>query len=253
MGSGGDLVKICSKCGSDGPFNKNKRSKDGLSSYCSLCMREADHRSYLRHKEERLKKKCNWRKANREKVKTWKRNWEKENPEKMRAMEERKKPKSNAAARARYAKDPSKKAASHRKWRDAHPEKEKAVRLRRRARKLGARGVSTGEQIAARIEFFGGLCAYCHEAPYEQIDHAIALANGGTNWSANLRPACRTCNDRKGTKTWRFVKLGSVVDGDRATTYLWKLCKNQLKWSNRRFEYAEFEKSRLQYREICFG
>lgn len=67
----------------------------------------------------------------------------------------------------------------------------------RRARKQGAEGVATVAQIAARVAYFGGLCYLCGTEA-NTIDHVIPLARGGTNWAANLRPACRSCNSRKG-------------------------------------------------------
>ncbi len=66
--------------------------------------------------------------------------------------------------------------------------------------KAGANGTATLEQEAARIAYYGGVCAYC-EGPYEHLDHAIPLSRGGTGWPANLRPACASCNLSKHTKT----------------------------------------------------
>ena len=71
----------------------------------------------------------------------------------------------------------------------------------RRARLRGALGTCTTDQLQARIDFFGGMCSYCRQAPFEHIDHAIPVARGGTNWPSNLRPACGPCNLRKWTKT----------------------------------------------------
>ena len=59
---------------------------------------------------------------------------------------------------------------------------------------MKALGEVTVEQLEARIEFFGGMCAYCGVKPWEHLDHAISIVQGGTNWPANLRPSCATCN-----------------------------------------------------------
>jgi 5-methylcytosine-specific restriction endonuclease McrA len=69
-----------------------------------------------------------------------------------------------------------------------------------RARKHGASGDATQAQINARAAFFGGVCSYCGGA-YECIDHVIPLSRGGSNWPANLRPACLSCNSSKRNKT----------------------------------------------------
>ncbi len=76
---------------------------------------------------------------------------------------------------------------------------------RKRARRLGASGHFTEEQLANRIAFFFGKCAYCG-GPYQHLDHAIALAKGGTNWPANLRPSCQPCNNKKKDQDWRRWK-----------------------------------------------
>lgn len=67
---------------------------------------------------------------------------------------------------------------------------------RRKALEDVALGEVTAEQLAARIAYYGGRCWMC-SAPWTCIDHVKPLAAGGSNWPANLRPACRSCNARK--------------------------------------------------------
>ena len=75
----------------------------------------------------------------------------------------------------------------------------RAAQARRRARAALAQGTATTAQIAARIAYYGGRCWMCgNEA--NSIDHVIPLADGGSNWPSNLRPACMTCNSRKGKR-----------------------------------------------------
>jgi len=74
---------------------------------------------------------------------------------------------------------------------------------RRRRLLERAQGHATAAQIAARVAFYGGLCWICRTAPYTAIDHVKPLAVGGSNWPANLRPACTSCNARKGAQ-WPF-------------------------------------------------
>ena len=59
------------------------------------------------------------------------------------------------------------------------------------------------EDYKQRWAYFGGLCAYCRE-PAAVFDHAIPLSRGGSNFAANIYPACALCNQRKHTK-----KLGT--------------------------------------------
>ena len=110
-------------------------------------------------------------------------------------------------ARAWRKANPDRALAANRAWALANPDKVRALQLLRNHRSCTAAGVSTAEQIEARILFFGAVCAYCG-GPYEHLEHAIPLSRGGTNWPANLRPSCRTCNLTKGTKTvFEFLVL----------------------------------------------
>lgn len=88
-------------------------------------------------------------------------------------------------------------------WREAHPVEYKAAKARsrwmREARMSGIRGTCTQKQLEGRIDFYERRCAYCG-GPYEAIDHVIPVAKGGTNWPANLRPACNECNSSKGAR-----------------------------------------------------
>ena len=89
--------------------------------------------------------------------------------------------------------------AKGRVYQKAHPEVYRASWYRRRARKRNAVGTASHAQIQARIDYYGGRCWMCGK-PYEVVDHVIPLCRGGTNWPANLRPACRNCNQKKGRK-----------------------------------------------------
>lgn len=90
--------------------------------------------------------------------------------------------------------------ASSRQWAADHLPEKAAARRRRRAIEAGAAGSCTLAQIEARIAYYGYRCAYCG-GPYEELDHVIPLSRGGSNWASNLRPACRSCNRRKHSKT----------------------------------------------------
>jgi len=88
-------------------------------------------------------------------------------------------------------------ACYQRKWRKANPQEWRAIRLRSRARLAGVDGDATGEQILARIKYYGERCYLCG-APYEGVDHVIPLSSGGANWPSNIRPVCISCNTAKG-------------------------------------------------------
>lgn len=101
--------------------------------------------------------------------------------------------------RRRYAKDKDSRKEVVRQWRKNNPGRVRELRLEYEERSKNARGHATATQINARIEYYGGMCAYCKETPFEHLDHAVPLARGGTNWPANLYPACAECNTRKHT------------------------------------------------------
>jgi len=73
----------------------------------------------------------------------------------------------------------------------------------RRERARRAPGRATPAQIEARVEFYGRRCWICKVGPYAALDHVKPLSKGGSNWPANLRPACTPCNSRKGSR-WPY-------------------------------------------------
>lgn len=93
--------------------------------------------------------------------------------------------------------------ARNRRYYEKHKDVYQAQFHRRRARRLSAQGCCSVEQMRGRIEMFGARCWICHQ-PYQAMDHVIALTRGGTNWPANMRPICKSCNSRKLDKDWRL-------------------------------------------------
>lgn len=85
-------------------------------------------------------------------------------------------------------------------WLSRNPGKKAEYDARRRAMTKGA--TFTSAAIQARMAFYGSKCWMCH-GPFEQIDRVKPLAAGGPHILANLRPACGSCNARKGDR-WPF-------------------------------------------------
>lgn len=132
-----------------------------------------------------------WRAKNRDKVVSSRRAWARANKAKM------------GAYLADYvAGHPDTIRATKRRWKKNNPRAAVIDAHRRRARKRTASGLYTLEQLEARIAYYGGKCAYC-PGPFEHVDHVIPLSRGGSNWPANLRPACSKCNCSKNNKTLR--------------------------------------------------
>jgi 5-methylcytosine-specific restriction endonuclease McrA len=119
--------------------------------------------------------------------------WQRENPEKV---------------KAKMARTRAKRSTRERESRNAHAWKTspRGRILTRRSKHLrrSAPGSYTVEQLQARIDLYGRRCYLCGcdwdaLVPKEKhIEHVIPLSRGGTNWPANLRPACGRCNRIKG-------------------------------------------------------
>lgn len=92
-----------------------------------------------------------------------------------------------------------------RTYRDCNREKVRIWNGVRHRRVRAAAGGCTKQQWLWRVEFHGWRCLYC-AAPLISttltMDHRIPIARGGSNWPANLVPACRSCNSRKGARSW---------------------------------------------------
>ena len=50
------------------------------------------------------------------------------------------------------------------------------------------------------IRLYGLPCAYCGRTPALSADHIVPLGKGGPNDLANMAPACRGCNEKKGPR-----------------------------------------------------
>jgi hypothetical protein len=95
-------------------------------------------------------------------------------------------------------------------WHAAHPGANRAYIRNREARKIGAAGTCSEEQAAARWAMYGGRCWMCGGTATDD-DHVKPLSTrrmprgskGGSNWPANIRPACGPCNSRKHDK-WPY-------------------------------------------------
>lgn len=104
-------------------------------------------------------------------------------------------------------------------YRKANPEVYKAANHRRRARELNAEGDHNSAQATARTAVHGDSCIYCASTKDLHLDHIKPLSKGGSNWAANLAPACATCNksknDKWGEDLLRWVEQNCTVERTR--------------------------------------
>lgn len=102
--------------------------------------------------------------------------------------------------RSAYYSDPDRKS----RYRDV----DRARRARREAAvRSAATADFTAEDLMFRLSMFAGcwICG-CDLSEGLHIDHVKPLSKGGAHMLSNLRPACPTCNIRKGA-TWPFRAL----------------------------------------------
>lgn len=179
-------------------IKRRARRAEKREQYCAaaraIYARTIDHQRarqrswYQQNHEAVLKSAAKWRNTHKELIKSRKPTW-KIDPIKL-----------SRAKRRWYLKHREERLVYAREYRKSNPIKVALALFRYRARLRAAHGDATDEQIKARVDFFGGVCSYCG-GPHEHLDHAIPIARGGTNWPANIRPACAHCNRSKQNKT----------------------------------------------------
>lgn len=184
------MIRTCRECLTDkelDEFPKDKYSKDGHRHQCNEC-RKAYHRknsklwyeknrkvkiAKVMERERRLRKSGKWIK------KPFRSSEEFLERERLRSKKRRQDP-SYKRHHANY------------------------VRMYQ-VRKHQAPGKATRVQLQARWEYYGGKCYICTEDATE-FDHVIPITKGGTNWPANLKPICRSCNAKK-SNIWPYIQL----------------------------------------------
>lgn len=106
----------------------------------------------------------------------------------------------NAAQRAWYRANRTRAIAASKAVIARNPERSRMYAHKTRAMRKAAPGLVTVEEWKAKWARFEGRCVYCM-APAVELEHVIPLSRGGSNWIANLVPACFGCNRAKHGKT----------------------------------------------------
>ena len=85
------------------------------------------------------------------------------------------------------------------KWAKDNPDKKRIHSQIRRARKNGAEGSHTYDELIALLAQQDFKCIGCQEylAENRTIDHVIPLSKAGSNWINNLQWLCKSCNSKK--------------------------------------------------------
>jgi 5-methylcytosine-specific restriction endonuclease McrA len=162
-------IRACDRCGAD--FERRTVAR-----FCPPCRPARDQErqaAYARRRPEVLRAgRRRWRERHPDQVVAIKAAWNAANPERQREHRRAGKRRNPEANRSHVA-----------------------------ARKARLRDLTvvpfTAAQLRERLSMFGGRCWMCGRAG-DTLDHVKPLAKGGAHMLANLRPACGSCNSRKG-------------------------------------------------------
>ncbi len=107
-------------------------------------------------------------------------------------------------AREKYASNPNKYREKNKNYRKANPEKIRVSDSNNRARRQGAEGRHTTQDIERIRKMQKDQCAHpwCRKKLHGKghRDHIIPLAKGGTNFPRNIQLLCNSCNLHKHAK-----------------------------------------------------
>lgn len=222
-----DSTKRCNKCDAEKPlsdfyFRENGKPRGN----CIACdkaqkaMHRAANRERLRIKEaerranepDKVKaEKRAYYAANREEICRRRREHYKANRE-LRIRQNRESVLRNsesvaARRKAHYEANRERYAAWSKAWWKRNPDKARIYYTRRKARKNGAGGYHTAEDVRNKYAAQNGRCYWCMEELDKSfhVDHIVPLAKGGSDNEANICCACPRCNLSKGDKMpWEF-------------------------------------------------
>lgn len=202
-------TKQCTKCGDVKPlseFFKDRQKRDGLTSHCRTCKRDALNK-YQRNNAEKVRRyKSAWVARRGESYREVLRQWYQRNKDAKDAASKKwaseNRARLNELARARYKKDRNAHIQSVYKWRKNNPEHFRGIDHAYRARKRAADGVWSKGDVIRLLERQRGRCAVCKTKLTKSynVDHIVPLARGGSNYPTNLQLLCKSCNSSKGCK-----------------------------------------------------
>lgn len=196
-------IKQCEVCGSTMKAQRSTRR------FCDDCRRERHRQYYTRKTKSSSCKECGGKLTHSEtgRSKTF---CESCATERLRASRQKAHRKWCAANRQHIAEYDRRKYEANRDalleqtqaWRKANPGAVKADHARAAAAVYGCEGEFSPKEWDALVKAYDGRCAYCNGiADPLETDHMTPLSRGGTNYIANVVPACRSCNRHKSAST----------------------------------------------------
>lgn len=182
--------KNCYKCKqtkSTFEFGSDKSRYDGKQPVCKACVRLIGAEYRANNKEKRKAIVDKYRAANREKCNLATKLSNQKHPETQRKWVE---------------KNREKVRETKRNWAARHSEQNKEIKINNKAKRRGAFGNHTPQQITDLLHKQKHKCACCKTDISDKFhrDHIIPISAGGTNEIFNIQLLCAFCNTSKGAK-----------------------------------------------------
>lgn len=206
------MTKVCSKCHRDLPvseFHTHNGTSDRLQSKCRSCVKAYRAEYYLKNQERLREYSATFYAANATDVKAYQRGYAERNQFAIRERGKKYRSGPNrdvvlAKKRVDYLANKDRRLAQCKLHKAQHPEYARRSHHHRRAQKFGVSGTFTARSVIEKFAFFGWCCYLCGTAGTIhtlEIDHRKPMSRGGTNWIANIAPACSGCNQKKRQRT----------------------------------------------------
>lgn len=154
---------------------------------CSMTTRAIQRREYM----------AAWRAANKEKLQTY----FLERYAMQKAAGVHQAPERKARAAAYYQENKERIQAAHSAYKRSNPEMVRRHYQNRRSRLIGVGGQLSKDIEARLLKLQKNKCANCAcKLARHELDHIVAISNGGQNVDENMQLLCPTCNRRKHAK-----------------------------------------------------
>jgi 5-methylcytosine-specific restriction endonuclease McrA len=204
-------IKTCRDCHRELPlteYHMNRGCRDNLAPNCKDCVKTLRAIWYQKNKDRLLQYSADFYKVNADDVKAYQKRYAKQNPVKIKTRGSRYRANNRErlliSKKVYYEANKVRLRPNRAAYQSAHPEHNRASTYKRRAKLKAAVGTCSAKQIVAKCEYHGWRCYLCGESVTPKtlhMDHRKPIARGGSNWPANLAPACVPCNLSKSNKT----------------------------------------------------
>jgi 5-methylcytosine-specific restriction endonuclease McrA len=216
-----NTYKTCTKCKEEKPisdFHHDKSKKDGLTSWCKVCIKTASQIRYqdpevrqsIKLQIKKYRQDPEVRKGISLRMKDYYQNSQNKERIKIQQKEYRQTPEGRETSnlwQQKYNQTPegkeTRRLGQQKYLRTA---KGKAADARKRHKRRALKGNSISDLTAEQWEEIkinqDYKCAICGEKKPLHRDHIIPVSKGGTFTKSNIQGLCANCNSRKSNKIW---------------------------------------------------